>query len=342
MISSARNALFMKNSPAHIILAGDIGGTKTSLALFSANDKGLYLEKRQTYKSASADSPLMLIEDFLSQSAPHPVDTACFGIAGPVIAGEARATNLPWTVSEKNLRTHFGWDHAFLLNDLVALAHAIPTLHPDQLRIINNRPHCNGTIGVVAAGTGLGESLLIWDQGSYHPCASEGGHKDFAPRNQIEYRFHDFLTGKYGHASIERVLSGQGIVNIYQFLRHESKEAEPAWLTQAQTLADPAAVISDNALLKKDPVCVQALDLFVELYAAEAGNLALQAMTTGGIFLGGGIAPKIAAALTPEKFLPSFCAKGRMRTFLETVPVAIIMEPHATLFGAASYAFRKR
>ncbi|HIJ79085.1 MAG: glucokinase [Desulfobulbaceae bacterium] len=327
------------NSSEKLILAGDIGGTKTSLAFFIADKSSLVLKKTQTFPTASADTPVELIQQFLNQHKNPPVSQVCLGIAGPVFNGTATTTNLPWTISEQELKIRFNWNQVSLINDLVALAYAVPHLNGDQLLPINNLPHPNhGNIGVIAAGTGLGEALLIWDEGRYHPCASEGGHKDFAPRNEQEYRLHRYLTKAFGHASMERVVSGQGLVNIYNFLKEDLSYQEPRWLAERLSAEDAAAVISQSALNKQDPTCIKALELFIQLYGSEAGDIALQAMTFGGIYIGGGIGPKIAPALKNGGFMQGFLAKGRMRELLEKIPISLIHDSQAALKGAAAYA----
>lgn len=329
-------------STGSVILAGDIGGTKTNLGLFSGPLNQLKRVADNTYPSQSAQSLTELVERFLKETGDHAISKACFGIAGPVFNNVAKATNLPWTVDGDEMQQHFSWSHVRVVNDLVALASAIPYLQSDQLQPLNDvaPPETDANIGLIAAGTGLGEALLIWDGNSYVPCPSEGGHKDFAPRNQMEWRLHQYLTKKYQHASVERVLSGNGLHDIYQFLRQESGDREPEWLARLFREQDGGAVVSQTALAGKDPICEQALDLFVEIYGAEAGNLALQAFTTGGMYIGGGIGPKIAKALASGKFIEAFRAKGRMKSLLSNIPVRLILDSKAALMGAAVSAMQ--
>ena len=325
------------------ILAGDIGGTKTSLALFDPGVSPPLLKKSATFPTASADNPIELIDRFIALNPEPSINQACLGIAGPVVDGTAITTNLPWTISEQELKKHFGWNQVTLINDLVALAYAVPHLADDQLLSINNLPHPNtGNIGVIAAGTGLGEALLIWHEDRYHPCASEGGHKDFAPRNKQEYRFHQYLVKAFGHASLERVVSGQGLINIYNFLKDDLNYQAPHWLTERLIGKDAAAIISQAAIKEEDQLCMETLSLFVQLYGSEAGNIALQAMTFGGIFIGGGIGPQIVPALKAGNFIQGFCAKGRMQGLLEKIPISLILDNHATLKGAAAYAHHRK
>ncbi len=326
-----------------LVLAGDVGGTKTNLALFSGSIQNLSRLTDKTYLSKSSESLTELVEQFLKESNHPQIGLACFGIAGPVLANKVKATNLPWSVDGDQLRRHFSWPHTYLLNDLVAMACSIPHLTGEQLQPLNDvpLPESGGNIGLIAAGTGLGEALLIWDGSSYTPCPSEGGHKDFAPKNPLQWRLHQYLAAKYSHASIERVLSGQGLYDIYLFLNEEKGRQEPDWLAKLFRDQDKGAVVSQTALAGKDPFCQQALALFVEIYGAEAGNLALQAVTTGGIYIGGGISPKIAPALAEGPFASAFRAKGRMESLLATIPLRLILDSKAPLLGAAVYALQQ-
>lgn len=338
--TEAGNSLQDECSRKQFILAGDIGGTKTIFGLFSGAPGKLSLTAFRSYPSNSADSLEALIERFYQDEGCQQVSTACFGIAGPVLHGEAKATNLPWHIKESVLRSRFNYRRVKLINDLVALACAIPTLKSDQLMALNGKPHAEprDNIGLLAAGTGLGEALLIWNGSTFVPCPSEGGHKDFAPRTEQEWQLHRYLAARYGHVSIERVLSGHGLTDIYRFLRGRAGSIEPGWLTDRLAGPEPAAVISRAALDGEDPVCEEALSVFVAVYGAEAGNLALQAMTLGGVYIGGGIGPKIAAALKQGPFLDAYAAKGRMRDLLLSIPVCLITDSRAALWGAAVHA----
>lgn len=324
-----------------LILAGDIGGTKTNLGLFSDSGGKLALEKISTYSSTSADSLITLIEQFLENEQVC-IKEACFGIAGPIINNIVKTTNLPWVVSGEEIKSHFKFSRTVLINDLVATAFAIPHLKTEQILSLNQAtsPDKGGNIGILAAGTGLGEALLIWDGNTYIPCPSEGGHKDFAPRNHLEWNLHQYLAEKYDHVSIERVLSGHGLYDIYQFLRQENGTKEPEWLTKLFSENENSAVISQAALCEKNPVCEKALDIFIKIYGAEAGNLALQALTMGGIYIGGGIGPKITPALSDGRFIDAFYEKGRFKQLLQQIPVRIILDNSAALWGAASYLIK--
>lgn len=323
------------------ILAGDIGGTKTNLALFSGPVERLAMQAVRTYASDAASSPLELIDRFLDEAG-HPVLAAAgFGIAGPVVNGSATATNLPWTVSADELAAHCQLRRVTLINDLVATAWAVPLLPTAQLLPLNDVPFPGrGTIGLIAAGTGLGEALLVRHEGSYLPCASEGGHQDFAPQTEQEFRLHQHLARRYGHVSLERLLSGPGLAVIHCFLREEAGQPAPAWLHDRLNRDDHGAVIAAAGLAGEDPLCAEALTLFATLYGAAAGNLALLGLTTGGICLGGGIAPKITPLLTAGAFMQAFLAKGRLTPLLTQIPVRIIMDSQAALWGAAAHALQ--
>ncbi len=324
-----------------IILAGDIGGTKSSFALFESSASGLSLLQSETVATKEANDLTQLIKHFLQQTEQPQIDSACLGIAGPVINGVATATNIDWQVSEEELQSTFVWPSITLANDLVAMASSIPFLKSEQLHpLTGQNPKASGNIGLLAAGTGLGEALLIEHHEQYIPCASEGGHKDFAPRNELEFELHQYINALYGHASVERVLSGHGLIDIYHFFREKEGIPEPEWLADKLTRQDPAAVISKAALDHQDLLCQKSLALFAGLYGAEAGNVALQAMTTGGLYIGGGIAPKIIESLESH-FIPSFIEKGRMNHILEQIPVFIILDTNAALWGAAAIAASK-
>jgi glucokinase len=280
-----------------------------------------------------------MIEQMLHRH-PVPVAAACFGIAGPVIDGESRPTNLSWTISEKKLRKQFGWNRVQILNDLRATALSIPLLGRQELFSLN-RPQQRkpGNMALVAPGTGLGQALILHDRGRYRPLASEGGHADFAPSDEAEVELWRFLYQRFGHVSVERVLSGQGLVNIYNWLTSiNGTEASPR-VRQAKGTSDPAAIITENAINGTDPLCREALERFCRIFGAVAGNLALTGMTTGGVFLGGGITPKILPILEKSEFLDSFTAKGRFSDFLTIIPVRVICNDKAALIGAAQCAF---
>jgi glucokinase len=268
-----------------------------------------------------------------------PIDAACFGVAGPVRHGRSDTTNLPWDVDARELARALHIRSVGLLNDLEAHAYGIALLAPADFVTLNQgAPDASGNAAVIAAGTGLGEAGLYWDGQQYLPFAGEGGHASFAPSDPLQIELLRFLCHEFGHVSWERVLSGPGLHNIYRFLRDTGRGEEPDWLSHKMQQDDPSAVISQAALADTSPLCRQALDLFVVLYGAEAGNLALKLMATAGVYIGGGIAPKIIRKLTDSTFMAAFVAKGRLKPLLQQIPVRIIMNDKVALQGAARFA----
>jgi glucokinase len=319
-----------------MILAGDIGATKTNLAVFDS-DPG-QPRRLETYRSSDHESLMAIVRSFLAEH-PVEVDAACFGIAGPVQDGEVAKINLAWPVSSLELAAELGLAQVGLINDLEANAWGIAALAPDDFAVLNaGDPEALGNQAVIAAGTGLGEAGLYWDGERHRVFASEGGHADFAPRTELQVELWRHLAASLRHVSYERVCSGMGIVNIYGFLTTRRAEAEPDWLRNELATGDPAAAISVAALEERDDTCVQTLDLFAEIYGAEAGNLALKLMATGGVFVGGGIAPKILPKLLDGTFAREFIGKGRFTRLLEQVPVRVILNERTALLGAAVYA----
>lgn len=325
------------------IIAGDIGGTKTVIALVERTDQGLRALRDQTFSSKQHGSLEEILEIFLQEAPNGPVTVGCFGVAGPVVDGESKTTNLPWTINERVLARTIGAQRVKLLNDLEAAAYGMLQLEPKEFCVLNEgvQPERQGNIAVLAAGTGLGEAMLFWDGEQHHPIASEGGHSDFAPRSALEIELLRFLQGKYGsHISYDRVLSGPGLFDIYSFLRQSSDEGEPAWLTDKFHRGDPSAAVTEIALARQDPVCVQAVDVFASIYGAEAGNLALKCLAVGGVLIGGGIAPKMLPALRHGRFMNGFKDKGRYVDLMQRMPVKIALNPRAPLIGAMQYALR--
>ena len=323
-----------------MILAGDVGGTKTVLALFDETGERPGRVREETYPSGSAASFEELAVRFLETSGRPQVRAACFGVAGAVVDGRAKATNLPWQIDEVTLASTLGMPRVRLLNDLEAAAYGVLVEPPDALHTLQAGalPKGGGTMALIAAGTGLGEAIMPWDGQEHRVLPSEGGHADFGPRDELEAAMWAFLKAEFGHVSYERVLSGPGLFNVYRFLRHHRKLDEPAWLAAEIKAGHPAAAVSKAALAQSDPVCVEALALFVSIYGAEAGNLALKAMAVGGVFVGGGIAPKILPALKSGRFLETFVDKGRLGQVLRSIPVHVVLDPRAPLLGAATRA----
>jgi glucokinase len=319
-----------------MILAGDIGGTHTRLALFDGDPhEPLALT---IYPSRTHAGLEEIVAAFLAEH-PADLDRACFDVAGPVSNGRVKTTNLPWMVDAKRLADRIGLRSVELVNDLVAAAYGVAELTTADLETLNSGdPSIGGTLAVIAAGTGLGEAGLIWDGARYHALASEGSHSDFGPRSRLQADLYSCLARVDSHVSYERVCSGIGLVAVYRFLRDRSRIQEPAWLARAIHEGEAAAVISTVGLTGSDPVCVEALDLMVSIYGAEAGNLALRLLATGGIYIGGGIAPRILPKLRQHSFLESLTAKGRFRPMLEQTPVHVILNERVALLGAARIA----
>ncbi len=324
-----------------LILAGDIGGTKTVIAIYSHSDQGELSQLRlETYSSKDYLSLDTILQNFL-EAASQPIPQAvCLGVAGPVIHGQCHTTNLPWSLSESALCRITGTTKAKLLNDLEASAYGMLFLSAHDRTILNpGKADARGNIAVLAAGTGLGEAMLFWDGKRHHPIASEGGHCDFAARNERETELFKYLHQQLnGHVSYERILSGPGLYNIYKFLRDSGFGSEPEWLKEELRTGDASAAISNHALAGNDALCSAALDMFVSLYGAEAGNLALKCLSTGGVYIGGGIAPKILPALMNGRFMNAFLDKGRFATLLKDMPVCVATNPQTALIGAAQYA----
>lgn len=318
-----------------MILAGDIGGTNTRLALFEMEDKSPRVIVEQTFPSREHKSLDEIVRQFLGEHSPT-IKRACFGVAGPIRNRQSKPSNLPWVVDADQLATLFGFDAVTLVNDLEANAFGIVALEAKDFAVLNEgAPESEGNTAIISAGTGLGEAGLHFEGKTRRPFASEGGHADFAPRNELEIELLRYLIPQFRHVSYERVLSGPGLLNIYTFLRDTGRGEEAAWLADEMQEAAPPAVITRAALEGKSELCMGALDLFVSIFGAEAGNLALKMNATGGVFLGGGIAPRIIDKLKSPAFMGAFTAKGRMRPLLEAVPVRVILNDMTALIGAA-------
>jgi len=324
-----------------MLLAGDIGGTKTTLAII-APDAGMRHPLAQaTFASQAYASLTQLAGEFLRQTG-YRVDSACFGVAGPVVAGRASVTNLPWEVEAAELSRSLGIATVHLINDLQAIATAIPHLEAKDIHTLNpGRPVEQAAIAVIAPGTGLGEGFLIWDatRGRYQAQPSEGGHASFAPSNALEDGLLHYLRERYGHVSYERVCSGIGMRNIYQYLKASGQAEEPPWLAERLAcVEDPNPIIVEAALdaTRPCPLCALTVDVFVSILGNEAGNLALKVLATGGVYLAGGIPPRILPALE-KGFLTAFRHKGRFAELLSQVPVHVITHPRVALLGAACY-----
>jgi len=324
-----------------VVLAGDVGGTKTNLALFVRDEKGTRIRREATFKSAEARDLSTLVSRFVEER-PEPVSAACFGIPGPVSRGRSRTTNLPWTVSEGELKSRFGWSRVHLLNDLSATAHGIPILDRRRFSALNRvRIKPDEPRGLLAPGTGLGVSIMIGHGEGLKVLPSEGGHVDFAPSDDDEVDLWRHLRGRFGHVSIERILSGPGLLNIYEWLRDSGRRSEPRWLARRMERESGPAAITRAALERDQPLCRETLLRFVSILGAAAGNVALTAMTTGGVYLGGGIPPKILPFLKEGPFLEAFSNKGRFKPLVERIGVRVILDERTALRGAARFAFER-
>ena len=318
-----------------LILAGDVGGTNTRLALVEAHQGRLTLVKEATVPSRDHASLEEIVAAFVAKMG-QGLSHAGFGIAGPVRDGQVDATNLPWHVHARSLATRLGLAEVTVVNDLEANAYGLAVLDAGDLVTLQaGRPDPQGNAAVIAAGTGLGEAGLVWVGRRHHPFATEGGHADFAPTDETQVDLYRHLAREHGHVSIERVLSGPGLYAIYRFLRDTGRGEEPEGLAEAVRRGEPPAVITETALSGRSPLSVQALDVFVRVYGAEAGNLALRMMATAGVYLGGGIAPRILPKLREPAFLDAFRAKGRLQALLAAMPVHVVLNDQAALLGAA-------
>jgi glucokinase len=320
-----------------MILAGDVGGTKTNLALFRSEGGRLVRLKLRTFPSRDFPSLSAVIEAFLEGGGR--ADLACIGVAGPVLSGRSRLTNLPWVVDEETIRIASGARRGLLINDLQAAAFSVPFLPPESLAVLQGgTPDPRGVVVVAAAGTGLGVSFLVPSDGSYRPFPTEGGHVDFAPRDDREARLLAFFRTLHGgRVSVERVVSGPGLSGIYRFLREAEGATEDPVVDGRIRRGDPPRVIAEEGCSGRSATCRAALDLFASLYGAVAGNLALQFLATGGVVLGGGVAPAILPVPCGGPFLDAFLEKGRFRGFLLGVPVKVILDDFAALLGAAHF-----
>jgi glucokinase len=323
-----------------MILAGDIGGTNARLAYFQSQNGHLRLISERVFPSREYSELGEIVSKFLEDSTTRP-EAACFGIAGPVRNGRVETSNLPWIIEQSRLAKQIQLPATLLINDLEANAWGIGALGANDLVPLNRVEASVGNQAVIAPGTGLGEAGLFWNGRKHEVFACEGGHTDFAPQGELQIELLRFLASRYEHVSYERILSGPGLVNVYEFLRERGRGEEPAGFAARLSQEDPAAEISRAALDGSNQLAEQALDLWITVYGAEAGNLALKAMATGGIFLGGGISPKILPKLTGPLFMRAFLDKGRLRPLLQSVCVQIITNDKAALLGAARCAATK-
>jgi glucokinase len=325
-------------------LAGDIGGTKTRIAVVEVSGTHVQIVQEASYRSRDYATFEELLDDFLSRAKNILADEcgkirihhAAFGIAGPVQGKVVKTTNLPWHIDADALQHRFGLPQCTLLNDLEATAYGIPALGEDDLFTLQSgAPNASGNAAVIAAGTGLGEAGLFWDGQFHRPFATEGGHASFSPGNEMDMALLSHLQQHYEHISWERVVSGMGLLSLHEFMRIYRHTEAPQWLVEKMRNGDASAEIAKAALSGRDDICVETLNWFVRLYGAEAGNLALKVMSRGGMYLGGGIAPKILPMLQNGAFLDAFVNKGRMRRLLQAIPVKVILNDRTALYGPA-------
>lgn len=321
-----------------LVLAGDVGATKTNLGLFFKGEDRPAAKVIETFSSQASPDLEHIIGQFLEAHGVA-VTRACFGVAGPVKNGESDTTNLPWRIAEDRIKKQFGFDHVSLVNDVTAAAMAVPLLTKGELFSLNQATSIgNRNLALIAPGTGLGEALLVNQDGRYRPVPSEGGHADFAPNSETEMELWRYLHRQFGHVSVERVVSGPGLVNIYNWFKDSGRLIEPGWLKQKVQQEDSAKAITEAALARKEPGCVDVLNMFVAIFGAVAGNLALTGTATGGVYLGGGIPPKILSKLKENIFMEAFVNKGRFKRYLQEIPVKVVLNDKAALVGAANCA----
>ncbi len=325
-----------------MLLAGDIGGTKTKLAIYSKERGPRRPLVEETFRSKDYDGLEAIAREFLDCVAIQ-VDRASFGVAGPVVENRVEVTNLPWIVDANDLRVALDVSSVQILNDLASIANGVPFLEPDELHTLQEGTHDpTGGIAVVAPGTGLGEAFLTWDQddGRYRPHASEGSHTEFGPANPLQIQLLRYLWARHEHVSYELVCSGMGIPNLYTFYRSGAYAEEPNWLRERLAQVDDPTPVIINAAVDDETaceLCTLTLNTFIDILGAEAGNLALKVMATGGVYLGGGIPPRILPALEQERFLEAFHKKGRHSDLMDRIPVHVILKPEVAIMGVACY-----
>ncbi|WP_081211631.1 glucokinase [Salegentibacter sediminis] len=322
-----------------VILAGDVGGTKTNLALFQFEKDSLKPIKQESFKTNEWTSFPELMSSFHSNELPA-IDTICLGVAGPVIGGKVVGTNFAWELDEKDIARALKVKRVSIINDMEANAYGLSVLSKKNFAELKKGNWIRGNAAIISPGTGLGEVGLYWDGSHYHPFASEGGHSDFCQRSELDFNFWRFLHKKYGHVSWERIISGPGIVNIYEFLLKNKNISEPENLKDKIKEGDPAAVISQCAKEESFEICKETMELFIEYLATEAAQMALKFKALGGIFIGGGILPKIIDLVDKDVFLHHFVQSNRMNPLLEKIPVNVILNEESPLFGAAFCAAR--
>lgn len=331
-------AFLNKNIPSRgTVLAADIGGTKTNLALFKIYDGYLNLITETSYKTKAYNSFENLLREFEAQETSE-IDAICLGIAGPVIEGVVQGTNFPWVIDQKKLSKNLKIPSVHVINDLEANAYGLASLKPDEFITLIEGKNIPGNAAIIAPGTGLGEAGMYWDGETYHPFASEGGHCSFSPHNRLDLEIFSFMLQKYGAVSWERIISGQGIIDIHECLRELRNIPVPDWFKDKFDQENRAAFITKTAIEEKDIICEETLALFFRYLAIETSQLGLKMKATGGIYIGGGIVPKIIKGLDKAAFENNFLNSGVMKSLLKTIPVKVILNEKSPLFGAALYA----
>jgi glucokinase len=319
-----------------LVLAADIGGTKTNLALFNITEGNLELINEESFKTKSYNSFIELFHDFRVEDDAN-IDAICLGVAGPVIEGIVQGTNFPWMIDRREISKKLNVKSVFVINDLEANAYGLTTLQEDDFETLITGEKLAGNAAILSPGTGLGEAALFWDGEKYHPFATEGGHCSFSPHNSLDLEIFNVMFQKYGDVSWERLLSGQGIIDIHDILRQLRNTSIPSWFKDKCITEDPAVLITKAALEKEDAVCLETLTLFLRYLAIEASQLSLKMKATGGIYIGGGIVPKIIKGIDKKVFTDNFVQSGRMVSLLKMIPVKIILNEKTPLFGAAIY-----
>ncbi|MBA2245062.1 MAG: glucokinase [Gemmatimonadetes bacterium] len=323
------------------VLAGDIGGTNARLAVVEIAPGGTARILHSARYSSQSYSGLAPIVRQFQAEVDVPVESAAFGIAGPVVEGEVKTSNIPWHISARALAEEIGIRRTVLLNDFEAVGNGAPWLGRENVATLQEGERVErGTIALIGAGTGLGEGFLVWQGGRYMVYPSEGGHVDFAARGELQWGLAKWIRAEYGNASYERVVSGPGLLNVYRYLAESGFAPERPEVRAEMESEDPAAIISRRALAGTDPLCAKTLDIFISVYGAQAGNLALTVLATGGVYLAGGIAPRILEKLRGGVFLESFSQKGRFSGLMAKVPVHVILSQEVGLIGAAAEALR--
>lgn len=319
-----------------MILAGDVGATKTNLGLFARGDGHPALVRSRTFHSADYDGLTAMVKEFLPER--RALQGACFGVAGPVTSGTTLITNLEWSLDAAILAAELDLSRVSLINDLVATGYGIASLGEGDFLVLNPGAKVDGAnAAIIAAGTGLGECTLYWDGKCHVPVASEAGHADFAPHDDVTSKLHNYLRARYGIANVERALSGPGLVNLYRFLSESGISTGNPAVAERMLTGDAAAVIAQAAALGECDLCAQAIEIFVSIYGSEAGNLALRSVALGGVYLAGGIAHKIQGALSSGRFMEAFVRKDRFAHVLARIPVLVVLNENAPLYGAVSY-----